>query len=581
MSNSWDNDRMLRIDMTKQTVTVERYPEEWKLLGGRALSARILLKECDPKCDPLGPDNILVLAPGVMSGTSAPTSGRLSVGCKSPLTGGIKEANAGGNPGQDLMKLGIRAIIIKGQPRDRDKRWGLIVNGEGAKLVDATPYKGMWNYAACAKLLADQPKTASAISIGPGGELMLKGASVACTDREKQRHPARHAARGGVGAVMGSKCLKWILVDPGKAPLRKAANLKEFTTFMKEFSKGYVGSKRHQMFMYGTSAVVPIANMLWTFPYKNRTEGRNPEMDKLDGARIRETFETRGGGMHPCMTGCIVQCSNVVHDKNGNYLTSALEFETLTLLGSCCAINNWEDVADLDRLCDELGIDTIETGAAIAVLMDSGGMKWGDAEGAKRLLREEISKGTELGRTVGNGAASVGKARNHARTPVGKGQAMPAWDPRPLKAAGITYCTSAQGADHTAGLVVDPSLQGAAAAIASQKVQIVNAVCDSSGFCMFLGPSLDETRKFYSLFYGEEVTRDQIADLGWRCLEDEWKFNDKAGFTVADDVIADCLVDEGIGPDNGLKFDVPAEIIAMAKKRQPMDETLFTGAPEG
>ena len=581
MGMSWENDRIIRVNMTDQTVKIEPFPKEWRLLGGRALSARILLNECNPKCDPLGPENILVLAPGVMSGTSAPTSGRLSVGCKSPLTGGIKEANAGGEPAQDLMKLGYRAIIVTGQPGNSSHRWGLVVTAEGVKLVDATQYKGMWNYPACVKLLANYPDSASAITIGPAGEMLLKGASVGCTDRSKGRHPARHAARGGVGAVMGSKCLKWVLVDPGKAPLRAPSDPKGFAKWMKEFSKDYLSGPRHETFKHGTSAVVPIANMLHTFPYKNRTEGRNPHFEGLDGAKIRETFETRGGGMHNCMTGCIVKCSNVVHDKDGNYLTSALEFETLTLLGSCCDINSWEDVADLDRLCDELGLDTIETGAALAVLMDSGGMQWGDAEGAKKMLRVEVNSGSEIGKLVGNGAMAVGMARRHKRIPVGKGQALPAWDPRPLKAAGITYCTSAMGADHTAGLVVNPELNGAAAALASQEIQIINAVCDSSGFCMFLGPTLDETRRFFTLYYGEEITRDQMSDLGWQCMADEWAFNDRAGFTVADDVLADCLRDEGIGPDHSLKFDVPADIIAMVKIRQPAAETLFTKSPAG
>ncbi|MBF8269650.1 MAG: Aldehyde ferredoxin oxidoreductase, partial [Gammaproteobacteria bacterium] len=205
------NGKIIRVNMTNLTLTTEDFPADWKFLGGRALSARILLNECDPACDPLGPDNILVLAPGVLSGSSAPTSGRLSVGCKSPLTGGIKEANSGGDPGQDIVKLGYRAIVVTGQPADRQRRWGLEVTQSGLKLVPADDYKGMWNYASCKKLFTNYPKTASAISIGPAGEMMLKSASVACTDRDKERRPARHAARGGVGAVMGSKCLKWVL----------------------------------------------------------------------------------------------------------------------------------------------------------------------------------------------------------------------------------------------------------------------------------------------------------------------------------------------------------------------------------
>jgi len=579
MSNAWDNDKIIRVNMTDQTVSVVNFPKDWRLLGGRALSARILLEECNPECDPLGPENILILAPGVMSGTSAPTSGRLSVGCKSPLTGGIKEANVGGNPGQDLMKLGYRAIVVTGQPGDREKRWGLEVTGDGAKLVDATEYKGLWNYPCCEKLFKNYPDSASAISLGPAGEMMLKGATVACTDKEKERRPARHAARGGVGAVMGSKCLKWVMVDPGRAPLRKPADARGFAQYMKSFSKTYLSDGRHDQFKWGTSSAVPVANMLHTFPYKNRTEGRNPEFEKLDGARIVESFKERGGGMHNCMNGCIVRCSNVVHDKDGNYVTSALEFETLTLLGSCCAINSWEEVGKLDRLCDELGLDTIETGAAIAVLMDSGGMEWGDAEAAGKLLAKGVMDGDETALLVANGAVAVGTARNHARIPVSKGQAVPAWDPRPLPATGITYAVSPMGADHTAGLVIKPGIDGEDAVAASQKAQLVNAVVDSSGFCMFLQQNLDEVRRFYSLFYGEEVSREQIADLGWQCLEAEWEFNRRAGFTEKDDDIAACLREEGVGDNHELKFTISRELIARTRERLPFDESLFaTGA---
>jgi aldehyde:ferredoxin oxidoreductase len=580
MGAVWDNDKLIRVNMTDQTVSIDDYPQEWKLLGGRALSAKILLQECNPNCNPLGPDNVLTLVAGVMSGTSAPTSGRLSVGCKSPLTNGIKEANAGGEPAADLMKLGYRGIIVEGQPADRDKRWGLEVTADGVKLVDATDYKGMWNYASCEKLLANYPKTTSAISIGPAGEMMMKGASVACTDRDKEKRPARHAARGGVGAVMGSKCLKWVAIDPGKAPIRKPKDSKALAAYVKQFSKDYL-STRHAMFKNGTSATVPVANMLYTFPYKNRTEGRNPEVEKLDGARINESFESRGGSMHNCMSGCIVKCSNIVHNEAGEYVTSALEFETLTLLGSCCAINNWEDVADLDRLCDELGLDTIETGAAIAVLMDSGGMEWGDAAGAKKMLSEGIESGEEKAQLVANGAMAVGLARSHDRIPVAKGQAVPAWDPRPLKAVGVTYCSSAMGADHTAGLVVNPEIAGKEAVIASQEIQIINALCDTSGFCMFLGPSIDEHRNFFSIFHDEEFSNEQIADIGWQCLVDEWEFNDRAGFTPEDDDMALCMRNEGIGPENSMKFDVSAEDIALAKVRQQATENFYTTSPAG
>ena len=570
-------DRMIRVDMTRKTTEIVAFPEEWKLLGGRALSAKILLEECDATCDPLGPDNVLVMAPGVVSGTAAPTSGRISMGGKSPLTNGIKEANAGGNPGQDLMKLGYRCVIVTGQPSDPEKRYAVNITAESAEVVEADAYKGMWNYALIEELAKVYSATASFISIGPAGELRLAGASIACTDQEKQRHPARHAARGGLGAVMGSKGLKYVSVDAGKTPTRQPAERKEFMASCKQWTKEY--REGPQMFATGTSSVVPVANMLNTFPYKNRVEGQSPDAETLDGARIVESFEERGGGMHNCMTGCIVQCSNVVHDTDGNYKTSALEFETLTLLGSNCAIASWDDVADLDRLCDEVGVDTIETGAALAVYMDSGGLEWGDAEGAKRILRE-IAEGTDLGKAIGAGAVATGKRQKHHRVPAVKGQALPAWDPRPLKATGITYLTSAMGADHTAGLIVNPGLPAEEWAQASQEVQLVNAVTDSSGFCQFLQPTLDDIRKFYGLLYGEEVSREQIADLGWQCMQDEWEFNRREGFEPKDDVMPDCMKKDAIGPAK-LVWDVPDEVARSAYQRFDAREELFTTKAAG
>jgi aldehyde:ferredoxin oxidoreductase len=572
------DDRLIRVDMTSRSVRIEPYPEAWKYLGGRALSARILLEECDPTCDPLGPDNVFVLAPGLLAGTSAPTSGRLSVGGKSPLTGGIKEANVGGNPGQDLMKLGYRAIVVTGQPADPERRYRLEVDGEGVRLAEADEHRGKWNYRLIDDLVKEYPQTASFVSIGPAGEMRLTGASVACTDHEQERHPARHAGRGGLGAVMGSKGLKFVAVDAGKRPVRRPSRAKEFAALGKKYTKYYLAGPAQEPFpKWGTSAIVAEADALYTFPYRNRVEGRSPDVETLDGMRIVESFEQRGGGMHNCMTGCIVRCSNIVHDAEGNYKTSALEFETLTLLGSNCGIASWEDVADLDRLCDEIGLDTIETGAAIAVYMDSGGMEFGDAEGAKRLLRE-IAEGTELGRAIGDGAVSIGRRRRHPRIPAVKGQAIPAWDPRPLKAAGVTYCTSGMGADHTAGLIVEPGQPYEEAVRASQESQLVNAVIDSSGFCQFLMPSLDEVREFYGHYFGEEVTREQIADLGWQCLADEWEWNRRAGFGPEDDLMPDCMKQDAIGPQK-LVWDLPPELVARAYERVEPREELFSLRP--
>jgi aldehyde:ferredoxin oxidoreductase len=564
------SDKLIRVDMTTKTATVEDYPEAWKWLGGRSLSARILLEECDPTCDPLGPDNVFVLAPGVLSGTAAPTSGRMSVGGKSPLTGGIKEANAGGNPAQDMMKLGYRAIVVTGQPADPEERWALDVTADGASLARVPDCTGMWNYALIEHLAQRYPASASFVTIGPAGERRMAGASVACTDQDEVRRPARHAARGGLGAVMGSKGLKYVAIDAGKARVRQPADKKAFTALCKGSSKAYLEGP--QPMKYGTSPSVDMANMLHTFPYKNRIEGQSPDAPTLTGTGIVASFEERGGGMHNCMTGCIVSCSNIVHDADGNYKTSALEFETLTLLGANCAVDTWDKVAELDRLCDEVGLDTIETGAAIGVLMDAGGMEWGDSEAMKALIAE-IGEGTERGTMVGNGADSVGHATGHPRVPTVKGQAIPAWDPRPLKATGVTYCTSAMGADHTAGLVVNPGAAPEDMPRLSQAQQLINAAVDASGFCMFLLPTMEQIRQFYSAFFGEEISREQLLDLTWQCLSDEWEFNRRAGWSSDEDVMPECMKTDGVGPTKAV-FDVPAEVVRRTYTRvvEPTEE---------
>ena len=207
-------------------------------------------------------------------------------------------------------------------------------------------------------------------------------------------------------------------------------------------------------------------------------------------------------------------------------------------------------------------------------------MEFGDYEAVKNLFENEISNGTELGSAVGNGAAAVGDYTGHHRVPTVRGQAIPAWDPRPLKATGVTYATSPMGADHTAGLIINPGMPAEQWAQASQEIQLINAVCDSSGFCQFVQPTLDDIREFYGHFYGEEISREEIADQGWQCLVDEWEFNRKAGWKDEDDVLPACMLEDPIGPRDSV-FDAPPEIIADAKVRKEPREELFGAKASG
>jgi len=559
-------DRMLRVDMSTLTIKEEPYPAEWAALGGRALSAKILLKEVDPKCDPLGPGNKVIFAPGFLSGSMAPTSGRMSVGGKSPLTGGIKEANSGGQAGQKLMRLGYRVLIVEGKAKDPAKRYTVVVSKNGTEIRECPELKGLRTYAASEKLGEQFSQRAAFVLCGPAGELGLSGASVAFTD-EGHRHPARHAARGGLGAAMGAKGLKAIVVDDEGTQARAAKDVAAFKPYVAKVSKEYKAGP--QLFQFGTSTTVPLANMMSTFPTRNRREMQFEHADALDGMKIVQGFETRGGGMHHCMTGCIVQCSNIVHNAEGKYVTSALEFETLALCGSNCAIGDLDKVAQIDRLCDELGLDTIETGGAMALAMDCGALAFGDADGAIALL-DKVDKGDTLAETIGRGVVAVGKHFNATRIPAIRGQGVPAWEPRTLNASGITYATSAMGADHTAGLVVMPVADQAKA---SQEAQLINALCDSSGFCQFQQPTIEDIRTLYNAMYGTELSFEDMADIGWHCMQDEWEFNRRAGFGPEDNDLPEWMRTEAV-PSNGAVFAVPKEEIMRVFQRMPISDEL-------
>jgi aldehyde:ferredoxin oxidoreductase len=559
-------DKILRVNMTELTVKDEPFPDEWTFIGGRGLSAKILLKEVDPKCDPLGPGNKVIFAPGVLSGSMAPTSGRMSVGAKSPLTGGIKEANSGGQAGQKLMRLGYRAIIVEGKAKDPGKRYLVAINQEGVTLRECPELKMLRTYAASEKLFETYSGRAAAILCGPAGEKGFAGASVAFTD-EGQRHPARHAARGGLGAAMGAKGLKAIVVDDDGTKARMPQDMKGFKEYVKKQTEEYKNGP--QLFQFGTSTTVPLANMMSTFPTRNRRAMQFDQAAALDGTNIVQNFATRGGGMHHCMTGCIVSCSNIVHNAEGKYVTSALEFETLALCGSNCEIGDLDKVAQMDRLCDELGLDTIETGGAIALAMDCGALAFGDADAAIALL-DKVDKGDPLAETVACGVVAVGKRFNAERVPAIRRQGVPAWEPRTLNATGITYATSAMGADHTAGLVVMPPND---AALASQNAQLINALCDSSGFCQFQQPTIDDIRTLYNLMYGGNLTFEDAADLGWNCMVDEWEFNRRAGFGPEDHDLPEWMRTEPV-PSNGAVFAVPKEEIMRVFERMPITDEL-------
>lgn len=565
-------EKILRVDMSTQTVQ-EQPIAEYAGLGGRALTSKIVNSEVPPLCHPLGPENKLVLAPGLLSGTSAACSSRLSVGAKSPLTGGIKESNAGGEAAQKLARLGIAAIVVEGAPPAKSL-WTLVITKKSAELVPAKNLKGAGNYKTIERLTKEFGENVAYISIGQAGEMLLSAASVAVTDMENR--PTRHAGRGGMGAVMGAKGLKAVVVDDRGAPAVKIKNPEAFKAAGKKFAQTL---RAHPVSgtglpKYGTNVLTNIVNEAGGLPTRNFSAGQFEDAAKVSGELQREIILRRGGvATHACHRGCIIRCSRVYMDKNGKYLTKGPEYETVWANGPNCGISDFDVIARLDRLYDDIGVDTIEMGATLAVAMEAGLLPFGDGKGAVRLIRDEVGKGTPLGRTLGSGAAVTGQVFGVARVPVVKRQALPAYDPRAIKGMGVTYATSPMGADHTAGYSltanvlnvggkVDP-LRTEGQVDLSRNLQIATAAVDSAGLCLFIAFAvLDNPAAFEAIYemlnaqYGLSLGPEDVAALGKAVLKTERDFNTRAGFTAEDDRLPRFFETEVL-PPHGAVFDVP------------------------
>jgi len=520
---------ILRVNLTDLTVTREDVPDEYKTLGGRALTSRILLREVDPVCDPLGPASKLVFAPGLLGGTAATTSGRTSFGGKSPLMNGCKEANVGGTLGHRLSRLGIKAVIVEAAPQGG--AWHVLrIDAEGARLERAPAgVVGTGTYDTVERLLDDNVRTANVVCIGQAGEQQLAAASIATNDPEGR--PTRHAARGGLGALMGSKRLKAIVVDDGGAKNVEALEKDAYRRLVLGFSKATLEDPRTKnMSTFGTAGVIKFVNrdQVASLPTRNHRLGVFAGGEKIGGQRIAELAPERGGKMLPCMAGCIIKCAILFNNERGEHVTTALEFETITLLGANLEIDDLDAVAQMDRLCDDIGLDTIETGNAFGVAMEAGVANFGDWRAALGLF-DEIRRGTDLGRVLGSGTVAVARHFGIERVPAVKGMGLPAWEPRTLKAMGITYATSPQGADHTAGLVTARGVTDETYLKASRQEQILMAATDSIGLCQFSNPTLEDMASFVSAQHGLSWTADDVMALGKQCLLDEREFNTRAG----------------------------------------------------
>ncbi|MDO7788183.1 aldehyde ferredoxin oxidoreductase C-terminal domain-containing protein [Desulforamulus aquiferis] len=545
-----------RINVSDITVKEEELPKSYQLLGARGLVDSIIASEVDPTCDPLGPKNKMVFATGLFAGTSVPSSSRTSVGTKSPLTGGLKESSAGGPGGLYLGKLGVKAIIIEGAPKDNQWHY-LNIDKEGVQLLPAGELIGLGCYDACKKLQRIHGKKSSIFVIGQAGEKKMLAANIAATDKEGV--PTRQFGRGGVGAVMGAKHIKAVVINGTDMDYIPALDKELAKKCIKKFAQGLLKNpvSGNALPKYGTAVLVNIINSIGALPTRNFSSGAFEEVSQISGETMTELQIKRGGKVgHACTPGCVIRCSNIYVDKDGSEITGGFEYESVCLLGSNLGIGNLDDIAYLNRLCDDFGLDTIEVGAALGIAMEAGILPFGDVAAAKEAI-QSIARGDILGKVLGQGAKITGQVLGINRIPVVKGQAMAAYDPRGIKGMGAIYAVTPMGADHTAGpscttfIKAKPEEQ----VLLAKEYHIKATALDNTGLCRFCSYAVfNDAETFNALldiiksYLQIEVTSEDFWNWGKSILQIEMDFNQKAGFTPESNRIPEYMHLEKLSP---------------------------------
>ncbi len=569
------SEKILRVDMEEMKIEKEEVPEKYENLGGRALTSQIVADEVAPKTHPLGPKNKLIFAPGIVTGSGSPNSGRLSAGSKSPLTGGIKESNAGTPFARTLARKGIKAIIIEGKA-EKDGYHLLKLGENEEELVEADKWVGKGLYDSYEELHDVFDEDIEIAGAGIAAEMGASNAGISYTDPEGRS--TRYSGRGGLGAVMASRGLKFVVAEEPEENKMEIEDRETFKEGKKKLAEALmehdITKKGGALNSFGTAVLINIINESGGLPQRNFAEGSDDRSAKVSGERKAELIEKRGGVKpHKCSPSCIIECSEIWTKEDGSDPVGVLEYESVWALGPNCGIYDLDIIGELNRACNDLGLDTIEMGNTIAVAMEGGLLDFGDGEKALELM-DEIYDKTALGRILANGTEFTAEAFGVDRVPTVKGQAMPAYDPRPIKGIGVTYATTPMGADHTAGYAIAPeilSIGGDADPFDTDKgelsknLQRATAAIDSSGYCLFIAfatMDIDEGMEgvvdTVNGVLGTDFSIEDVMEFGKNVLETEREFNEKAGFAKEDDRIPEFMKEEELPPHDAV-FDVPDE----------------------
>jgi aldehyde:ferredoxin oxidoreductase len=456
----------------------------------------------------------------------------------------------------------MKALIIEGSP---DTICPSIIHIQ-AGTVDFTPASslaGTGTYETARQLRQAYGDQAAVLLIGPAGERQLRGAGIHALDVDGR--PSRIHARGGLGALMGSKGIKAIIIEGNPALKPAVADPDRYRRVQKQYLQALLAHPQTTIYReFSTPGILGTCNTFGALPTRNFSTGYFEAANLLSGEHFRQVVLDRageGGVSHHCQAGCAIRCSNVYAGPDGKEILSALEYETLGLMGSNLGISSLDSVARLNWHANDLGLDTIELGASLGLAAECGYIEFGDEAGAQHLI-DEIRQNTLLGRILGNGAFITGTVLGSRRIPVAKKQAFSAYDPRAIKGSGVTYATSPQGADHTAGHTIraridhrDPRGQAAL----SRDLQIKMAGYDTLGVCIFAGFGIGSDpgliAELLNARYGWHAGENILLELGKMTLRTEIEFNRRAGLSAVDDRLPEWVSSETL-PSTGTVFDV-------------------------